>query len=74
MPIYEFNCTSCTHRFEEYFSSSTQKRAVGCPECGGKEVEKVFSVFGMGANSSNNASSGGSSCASCTSTSCDTCG
>lgn len=73
MPIYEFNCVGCAHRFEEYFSSPAQRKAVRCPECGGKEVEKVFSVFGMGGGSGG-ASGGGSSCASCTSTSCDTCG
>ncbi|MEK7368742.1 MAG: zinc ribbon domain-containing protein [Planctomycetota bacterium] len=72
MPIYEFNCTGCSHRFEEYFSSSAQKKAVKCPECGGEKVEKVFSIFGMGAG--DNASGGGSSCDTCTSASCDTCG
>ncbi|HHT9132491.1 MAG TPA: FmdB family zinc ribbon protein [Candidatus Tripitaka californicus] len=76
MPIYEFQCNSCTSRFEEYFASSSQSRALKCPQCGSGQVNKVFSVFGMGGSNDNggSGSGSGSSCGSCSATSCDTCG
>ncbi len=45
MPIYEFECENCGHRFE-----SLQKRDEEfppCPECGSKDVIKVPSIFGF---------------------------
>ena len=77
MPIYEFQCNSCTSRFEEYFASSSQSRALKCPQCGSGQVNKVFFGFGMGGSDDKvGAGSGagsGSSCGSCSATSCDTC-
>jgi putative FmdB family regulatory protein len=42
MPIYEYECKKCGHRFEriQRFSDPLVKR---CPECGGK-VEQVLSA------------------------------
>jgi putative FmdB family regulatory protein len=48
MPVYEFVCRSCGHRFEEFNWSSTDAAGVACPECGGTEARKVMSVFGIG--------------------------
>ena len=45
MPIYEFVCESCGHRFEELVGSHVGVRAgdVRCPECGAAEVERQIS-------------------------------
>ncbi|HSD22954.1 MAG TPA: zinc ribbon domain-containing protein [Solirubrobacterales bacterium] len=45
MPIYEFVCESCGHRFEELVGSHVGVRAadVRCPECGAAEVVRQIS-------------------------------
>jgi putative FmdB family regulatory protein len=42
MPLYEYQCTKCKHRFEriQKFSDPEVKK---CPECGAK-VEKLLSA------------------------------
>lgn len=42
MPIYEYCCTSCKHKFED-FSHVSSKNPV-CPKCN-CEVEKLMSRF-----------------------------
>jgi putative FmdB family regulatory protein len=44
MPIYEYRCTSCETRFEEFLSSS-DKPAPACPSCGATDVARVYSRF-----------------------------
>ncbi len=46
MPIYEFACRSCGHRFEELVGSHVGLDAadVSCPECGAADVERLLSV------------------------------
>jgi putative FmdB family regulatory protein len=45
VPIYEFECRSCRHRFEELVGSQVgvQPAEVRCPECGAPEPERVLS-------------------------------
>ena len=45
MPIYEFECTSCGHRFEELVGSHVGLEAadVACPECGSVKFERLLS-------------------------------
>lgn len=50
MPLYEFKCQSCGHRFET-FQFTTSRSLPACPSCDGKEVEKQYSVFGVGSGS-----------------------
>jgi putative FmdB family regulatory protein len=42
MPIYEYRCQKCEHRFEEYLSTS-DKPVPPCPECKSKKVERIWS-------------------------------
>lgn len=42
MPIYEYRCTKCEERFEEFLSSSTNP-APPCPKCGAADVERLLS-------------------------------
>lgn len=49
MPIFEFRCKKCTHKFEELvFSSSADVSTIVCPECGEKAAEKLMSTFCSG--------------------------
>lgn len=60
MPIFEYRCEKCHHKFEEIVHGDRDKK-IPCPKCG-SSTEKLMSVIGgiaMG-------SSGGSPCqASC---------
>ncbi len=55
MPIYEYSCTKCGHRFEKLQKNAASETVV-CPNCGSTEVSKEFSSF---------SSTGSSSAASC---------
>jgi putative FmdB family regulatory protein len=46
VPIYEFACASCGHRFEELVGSHVGVEAadVVCPECGSEKVERRLST------------------------------
>ncbi|MFQ6069082.1 MAG: zinc ribbon domain-containing protein [Candidatus Aminicenantales bacterium] len=70
MPIYEFSCKKCSFKFESLVSMGKENE-VCCPRCGGKEIQKLFSSFGIGGGSKRTVSS--SSCSSCSATSCNTC-
>jgi putative FmdB family regulatory protein len=42
MPIFEYECATCGHEFEELvLPSSPEPR---CPSCGGHELRKVLSL------------------------------
>jgi putative FmdB family regulatory protein len=45
MPTYQYQCTSCGHRMEE-FQSITEAPLVRCPEC---STESLVRVIGAGA-------------------------
>jgi putative FmdB family regulatory protein len=42
MPLYEYECKKCGHRFEE-IKKFSDKRPKKCPECGGA-IEQVISA------------------------------
>jgi putative FmdB family regulatory protein len=42
MPIYEYECQSCGHRFEEWQKMSDKPVTV-CPKCKARKVEKLIS-------------------------------
>jgi putative FmdB family regulatory protein len=46
VPIYEFACESCGHRFEELVGSHVglDVAEVACPECGSEKVERQLST------------------------------
>ena len=62
MPIYDFKCKACGHRFELFTSISARGQAV-CPKCGG-EVERVYEGrWSMGIKpTGGDGASGGCSC------------
>ena len=42
MPIYEYECQACQHRFEEWQKMSDKPVRV-CPRCRARKVEKLIS-------------------------------
>ena len=44
MPIYEFTCTSCDHRFERLRSMNHMEEPANCPVCD-SDSERELSVF-----------------------------
>jgi putative FmdB family regulatory protein len=45
MPIYEYVCGACSHRFDLLVRGPRAR--VRCPKCKGRKAKKAFSVFGM---------------------------
>ncbi len=71
MPIYEFTCKKCKKHFECLVSIGKEKN-VSCDLCGSKDIQKVFSSFGIGGGG-NRVSSSSAACTTCSATTCDTC-
>jgi putative FmdB family regulatory protein len=46
MPIFEYKCPNCGHRFEKLVLSSKRQRELRCPECDSPDVQKAISLFG----------------------------
>lgn len=44
MPLYEFKCESCGHRFEALLPFSRKSEA-RCPDCGSDAVKDLLSGF-----------------------------
>jgi putative FmdB family regulatory protein len=62
MPIFEYVCCECNHRFELLIQGSAQ---AACPKCRTTSLEKQFSAFGVGAMETWRTSGGGGACGSC---------
>lgn len=48
MPIFEYVCRECNHRFELLIQGSAE---AACPQCNATKLEKQYSAFGVGAAS-----------------------
>jgi len=46
MPIYEYECKGCGHRFELRRGIADRDSEVTCPECGGAHPKRVICTFG----------------------------
>jgi putative FmdB family regulatory protein len=53
MPIYEYECRQCGHRFEYLVLSSTPEAA--CPECQNKELTQQISLCAFSSEASKEA-------------------
>lgn len=63
MPIFEYVCQECNHRFELLVQGNV---VPACPTCKATALHKQFSAFGVGATAGWASSSGsGSACGSC---------
>jgi putative FmdB family regulatory protein len=45
MPVYQYKCKSCGKLFEITCHLDEREELAVCPDCGGKDVEPVFSAF-----------------------------
>ena len=63
MPIFEYVCRECNHRFELLVQGSTE--AAACPQCKTTKLDKQFSAFGVGATTSWTSAAGPGACGSC---------
>lgn len=65
MPLYEYVCADCGHRFEVLQRIGEGSKGVHCPECDSDRVERQLSTFAAGAGSGGgSARSSGASCGS----------
>lgn len=71
MPIYEYICSKCKHKFELLRAMSQSNESVPCPNCG-SSAQRVLSVF-CASSEGAPISGTGSACSSCSATSCDSC-
>jgi putative FmdB family regulatory protein len=46
MPIYEYKCKDCGHRFALLQSISASRTGATCPNCSSVRTERVISRFG----------------------------
>ena len=53
MPIYEYECDQCTHRFEQLVIPAQARLAVDrtCPSCRSSQVKQVPSLFAVDSES-----------------------
>jgi putative FmdB family regulatory protein len=52
MPLFEYACRGCGHRFE-YLTRANQ--APACPSCEGRDLERQLSVFAVSTKSGSGA-------------------
>lgn len=52
MPIYEYVCKTCGHKFEKLTSLASAHLSSECPNCGAKSGERVLSKTSSGGSSS----------------------
>jgi len=45
MPIFEYRCSACGHRFEDLRSQGEADDPGDCPKCGKPKVERMMSSF-----------------------------
>lgn len=73
MPIYEYKCEECGHKFESLRSMKDADAPIICERCNGLNTRRELSVcFTHGSEKSTGTAS--SSCGSCSGGSCASCG
>ncbi len=49
MPLYEYRCAECGHRFEVLQRMGEGNDGLACPRCGARRPAKQLSTFAAGA-------------------------
>ncbi len=62
MPIYEYRCEECDHRFEIIQRLGASSDGLTCPGCGAPRLEKMFSTFAAAATQGSTAEPASASC------------
>jgi putative FmdB family regulatory protein len=71
MPIYEYLCSNCAHKFELMRPMSESVKGSACPKCGDL-AQRVVSLFCKGSDGSPSSGSA-SACGTCSASSCSSC-
>jgi putative FmdB family regulatory protein len=50
MPIYEYECNHCGHKFELLRRINDSDAEIKCPECGADYPKRLVSMFGSSAS------------------------
>lgn len=66
MPVFEYQCKSCSSKYEVYHKTTTGTEEVSCPKCSSNDSKKLFSSFSPSVNADSNFGQGG-----CASGNCD---
>ena len=45
MPLYEYHCEGCNHKFELIQSLSTKEEDTSCPRCNTQKAKRLMSAF-----------------------------
>jgi putative FmdB family regulatory protein len=45
LPLFEYQCQDCGHVFEVFTRHREPKALPECPDCGKKDVERIWSPF-----------------------------
>ncbi len=48
MPIFEYQCQKCSHRFEIIQGSFSRREEIRCPRCGFDQVQRLVSLCSNG--------------------------
>lgn len=63
MPVYEYRCRACNHRFSRLQRVGADAAEVSCPSCGRRESEREISTFASGSTGAS-AGAGSGACGS----------
>lgn len=70
VPIYEFRCRECGHRFEKLCPMGEDGKNLQCPKCGAGTPKRIMSAF----SAQGTEGAAGSGCGTCSSSNCSSCG
>ena len=45
MPLYDYECSKCSHVFEVFHKLSEEGKAFACPKCNSQKTRKLVSQF-----------------------------
>jgi putative FmdB family regulatory protein len=62
MPVYSYTCKDCQERFDLFIRGSRENDKLVCKKCGSKNIQRVFSTFGIGSGSGSGSESQQSTC------------
>ena len=65
MPLYEYVCRGCSRKFEALLFG---KERAACPDCGGRDLDRLLSTFAAHGGESGDRSAGpgpGGGCGTC---------
>lgn len=73
MPIYEYLCHDCRHKFDVLRRMSQADEPLCCEKCASENCSRVISVFYAHSEGRNIAGTAATGCTSCTAGSCAGC-